>query len=223
MWALLAGLLTTAVAIAISPLAIVTVILFATKGSGRTKGTAFLLGYILLEVLLVGAIVLWGREAGAEVEGSETNVTIDVVQILLGALLLVMAVGQWLRRTSEHEPKWLGKLDGVKLWQAFGLGFLLAGPLSPKDLPLLISAAGRISQADITPEETVVVIAIFTALTAVAVAIPWFVSVFTPTRTEQLLSGMRRWLIANHAVIMTLLFLILGVKLIGTGAADLLV
>lgn len=54
-----------------------------------------------------------------------------------------------------------------------------------------------------------------------AVAIPWIISVVSPSKVEVRLSGARNWLVANHGVIMTVLFVILGFKLIGAGVADL--
>lgn len=219
----LASLLTTAVAIAISPLAIVAVILFATNGKGRTNGTAFVVGSYVIAVLFIGIVVLLGRDAGADVEGSGPNLALDALQILLGIALLVMAVLQWSKRASTEKPKWLQKLDSMNFWRAFGLGVLIYGLLSPKNLPLYISAGGRISQADLTREVTVAVVLIFGAMSVAAILVPWLISVFAPSRTEQWLGGMREWLIANNAVIMAILFVILGFKLIGTGLADLLI
>lgn len=46
------------------------------------------------DVVFVGAFVLLGRSAGAEDPGSEANVTVDVVEIVLGVGLLVLAVIQ---------------------------------------------------------------------------------------------------------------------------------
>ena len=222
MWVVLAGLLTTAAAIAISPLIIVAVILMATAGKGRTNGTAFLLGFYVFAVVLVALIVLWGREAGAEVEGSESHLTMDILQIVLGLALLVLAYLQWRKRGADRPPKWMERLDNLNLWQAFVLGGLISVPLSPKDLPLLISAGGKISQAPLTALESIGVIAIFGVLCVLAAAIPWVMSVISPKRVGQQLAGSRAWLLKNHTVIMLVLFLILGVKLIGTGLVDLL-
>lgn len=112
-------------------------------------------------------------------------------------------------------------IDGMSFWQAFLGGVLISGPLSPKDLPLLIAAGGRISQARLPVGEITAVILIFAFIGILGVLIPWVISVVSPHKVEARLSGVRDWLIANHAVIMMLLFLILGVKLISSGVADL--
>lgn len=223
MFIVLAGLLTLGVAIAISPLAIVAVILIATGGKGRTNGTAFILGSYLFAVALVGTLVLLGRGARAEVEGSESNILIDVVELIMGIGLLVMAVLQWRKRNETGTPKWMTGLDNMTIWKAFLIGVLISGPLSPKDLPLLIAAGGRIAQAELDVQSTIAVVLIFCAIGVVAVAVPWLISVFFPGSVEQRLSGLRTWLVANHAVIMTVLFLILGFKLIGSATVDLLI
>lgn len=218
---LLADLMTIGIGVAISPLAIVAVILMATSGKGRTNGTAFVLGCYVFAVVFVGAFVLLGRSAGAEDPGSEANVTVDVVEIVLGVGLLVLAVLQWRSRNHKGTPKWMSAVDGMTFWQAFLGGVLISGPLSPKDLPLLIAAGGRISQARLPAEEITAVILIFAFIGILGVLIPWVISVVSPHKVEARLSGVRDWLIANHAVIMMILFLILGVKLISSGVADL--
>ncbi|MCK8468771.1 GAP family protein [Microbacterium sp. KSW4-16] len=217
----LADLLTIGVAVAISPLAIVAVILMATSGKGRTNGTAFILGCYTFAIVFVGVLVLIGRSAGAEDPDSGPHVTVDVIEILLGIGLLVLAVRQWLHRGSDEPPKWMEKLDGLKLGGAFLVGILISGPLSPKDLPLLVAAGGRISQAALPMEQIVAIVLIFGLIGVTAVAIPWVISVVSPSKVEVRLSRMRTWLVSNHAVIMTVLFVILGFKLMGSGIADL--
>ncbi|WP_460772630.1 GAP family protein [Microbacterium sp. GXF7504] len=223
MIALLADLLTIGVAVAISPLAIVAVILMATSGKGRTNGTAFVLGCYTFAIVFVGLLVLLGRSSGADEVDSEANITVDVVEIVLGVGLLVLAAIQWRGRNHTGTPKWMAGLDGLTVLKAFLLGVIISGPLSPKDLPLLIAAGGRISQASLPTPEIVATILVFGLIGVLAVSVPWIISVVSPTKVEQRLSSTREWLVAHHAVIMTVLFLILGVKLIGSGVADLAV
>jgi NADH:ubiquinone oxidoreductase subunit 5 (subunit L)/multisubunit Na+/H+ antiporter MnhA subunit len=221
MLAVLADLLTIGVGVAISPIAIVTVILLATAGKGRTTGTAFVLGCYAFAVLFLTILVVIGRAARTDEPESGAHITVDVVEIVLGLILLVLAVLQWRKRSSHEPPAWMAKLDGLTLVNAFIVGMLISGPLSPKDLPLLVAAGGRISQASLALWEIVAVILIFSLIGIAAILVPWIISVISPGSVEARLSGVRTWLMANHAVIMTLLFLLLGVKLIGTGVADL--
>lgn len=217
----IADLLTIGIGVAISPLAIVAVILMATSGKGRTNGTAFVLGCYVFSVAFVSLCVLLGRSAGTDEEGSGAHVTVDIVEIALGALLVGLAVMQWRRRNHTGTPKWMSALDDMTVWQAFVVGVLISGPLSPKDLPLLISAGGRISQSELAVEEVIIVVIIFAFIGILAVTVPWLISVVAPSKVESHLTGARDWLIAHHSVIMTILFLILGVKLIGSAVADL--
>jgi len=218
---LLAELFTIGIGVAISPLAIVAVILMATSGKGRTNGTAFTLGCYVFSVIFVSLCVLLGRSAGTDDADSGAHVTVDIVEIVLGVLLLVLAVLQWRGRNHTGTPKWMSALDGMSIWQAFIAGILISGPLSPKDLPLLIAAGGRISQSPLPAEEIIIVILIFAFIGVLAVTVPWLISVLSPTKVEARLSGVRDWLVAHHSVIMMILFLILGAKLIGSGVADL--
>lgn len=221
MIAVLADLLTLGIAVAISPLSIVAVILMATSGKGRTNGTAFILGCYAWGILFVGVLVLIGRAAGADDPDSGPHIMIDIIEIVLGAGLLVLAVLQWRGRSSHETPRWMASLDELTPAKAFLAGVLISGPLSPKDLPLLAAAGGRISQSVLPTEQIVAVVLIFGVFGISAVAIPWIISVVSPSKVEVRLSGARNWLVANHGVIMTVLFVILGFKLIGAGVADL--
>lgn len=221
MLVVLADLLTIGVAIAISPLTIVAVILMATSGKGRTNGTAFILGCYLFAVVFVGLLVLLGRSSGTDEPGSGSHLLVDVIEIILGVGLLALAVVQWRNRASTDPPKWMAQIDGLTIGKAFLIGVLISGPLSPKDLPLLVAAGGRISQASLPVEEIVAVVLIFGVIGVAAAAVPWLVSVVSPGTVEQRLTGMRVWLVSNHSVIMTVLFVILGVKLVASGIVDL--
>lgn len=221
MIAALGDLLTIGVGIAISPLVIVAVILMATAGKGRSTGTAFVLGCYAFTVAFIGALVLIGRGVDAEKPDSGPNITIDVIELVIGAGLLVLAYRQWRRRGEHTTPKWMDSLDSLTIGKAFVIGVLISGPLSPKDLPLLVAAGGRVSQADISTASTVAVILIFGVISVIGALIPWLMSVIAPGSVEAKLAGVRTWLVFNSAVIMTVLFVILGVKLIGTSIADL--
>ncbi|GAA0440049.1 GAP family protein [Leifsonia naganoensis] len=221
MLGVLADLLTIGVGVTISPLAIVAVIIMATSGKGRSNGTAFVLGCYLFTVVFVAALVVIGRASRTEDPKSGPHLIVDILEIVLGAALLVLAVLQWRKRNSVDVPKWMQGLDRLTIAKAFILGILISGPLSPKDIPLLISAGGRISQSPIPPGQIAAVILIFAAIAVTAVSVPWLISVVSPTKVELRLSGTRQWLITNHAVIMVILFLLLGVKLIGAGILDL--
>lgn len=221
MLTVLADLLTIGVAVAISPLAIVAVILMATSGKGRTNGTAFLLGCYAFAIVFIGLLVVLGRSSGTDEPGSDPHYTVDAVEIVLGLALFALAVMQWRKRSSTHAPKWMESIDQLTLMKAFLVGVLISGPLSPKDLPLLVAAGGRISQASLTAAEVVGVILVFGLLGVTAVAIPWALSVVAPGQVEKKLAGPRDWLVANHAVIMTVLFVVLGAKLLGSGVSDL--
>lgn len=221
MLTVLADLLTIGVAVAISPLAIVAVILMATSGKGRTNGTAFVLGCYTFAIVFIGLLVLLGRSSGTDEAGSEPHYAVDALEIALGLALVALAVVQWRKRSSTETPKWMESLDQLTLMKAFLVGVLISGPLSPKDLPLLVAAGGRISQASLAVAEVVAVILVFGLLGVMAVAVPWVLSVVAPGQVEKKLAAPRDWLVANHAVIMTVLFVILGTKLVGSGVSDL--
>lgn len=213
-------LLSLAVIAAVSPLVVAAIILMATSGKGRTNGTAFVLGYFGFTLLFTGLLAWTGQESGADEEGSGASLTIGIIEILLGVLMLGLSYTNWRKRHETEMPRWLSALDRLTPAKALGLGVLLAGPISPKNLPILIAAAGRVAQSGLGVGQGAVVILVFALVASVALIIPWLISVLAPDRTERLLSGLRLFLIEHNAAIMTVLFLVLGAKMLGAGLAD---
>ena len=68
-----------------------------------------------------------------------------MIQLLLGAGLLFLALRQWRSRPAPGEqaalPKWMSAIDTMTAGKGFGLGFLLAA-VNPKNL-LMGAGAGR--------------------------------------------------------------------------------
>ena len=77
-----------------------------------------------------------------------------VIQILLGAGLLLLALRQWRSRPKPGEdavlPKWMSAIDTMNAGRGFGLGFLLAA-VNPKNLLLGAGAGVAIGGAGLAP------------------------------------------------------------------------
>ena len=86
--------LSLAVGVALSPVPIIAVVLMLGTPRGRVNGPAFVLGWIV-GLGVVGATVLVVAGGAGANEDSEPATWVDVVKIVLGALLLVVALRQW--------------------------------------------------------------------------------------------------------------------------------
>lgn len=214
-------ILPLALGIAISPIPIIAAILMLLSPKAKVTGTGFMLGWIIGIVVAVTVFTL----LSSIIPASDPNASKPIqgtIQLVLGALLLLLAVGQWRKRPKKGEdpvlPKWMQAIDQVKFPMAFGLGFLLSA-LNPKNLIMAVGAGTAIGAAGLSGGENAIVIAIFTVIAASTVAVPVIGYLFAADKLRDPLNALREWLGKENAVIMAVLLLVIGVSLIGKGIA----
>jgi hypothetical protein len=75
---------------------------------------------------VVGTIVLLAASGGDASEGGEPATWVDVVKLVLGGLLALLAVKQWRGRPREGDeaalPKWMQAIDTFAPGKALGMG-----------------------------------------------------------------------------------------------------
>ena len=209
--------LPSAVGVAISPLPIVAVVLMLVTERGRVNGPAFVVGW-WIGLGIVGAVIL-GIAGGANASTSSGPATwVDVLFLVLGLLLILVAVKQWRGRPRGGDepatPKWMSGLEQFTPAKAAGAGVVLSA-LNPKNLALATAGAAAIAQTGISTGEQVAAYVVFVAIASIDVAAPVVVYFALGERSRHLLDEMRTWLAKENAVIMAVLLLIIGVKLIG--------
>jgi hypothetical protein len=220
-WSAFGDVLPQAVGIALSPVPIALVILVLISARARTNGPAFALGWFLAVTFAVGLLTALGHAADADTDTSASD-GVNLVQVLLGLLLLGLAARSWRKRPRAGEtpppPKLFGAADSMSLPAAFGVGALFA-VVNPKNLPLEISAAGRIAQAGLSGAESAALVILFALLASATVLVPVVAYLVLGERARSPLAATKDWLLANNATIMTVLFLVLGAKVLGQGLA----
>jgi len=166
--------LTFAVGVAISPLAIIAVILVLFSRQARANGRAFLLGWVV--ALAVVSVVVYAAAAGANASSDTTaSDSISWLKIVLGIVLLWLAAGRWRRRpapgAAPERPKWMGRIDSMTPGQAAGLGAILV-VANPKNLILTIGAAAGLAQLGLSTGDVVVALIVFIVVASVTIATP---------------------------------------------------
>jgi len=209
--------LPSAVGVAISPLPIVAVVLMLVTPRGRVNGPAFVVGWCL--GLTVAGAILLAVAGGADASTDSGPATwVDVLLLVLGLLLILVAAKQWRGRPHGDEdpptPKWMGALDAFTPFKA-GVAGVVLSVLNPKNLLLTIAGAAAIAQTGISTGQQVGAYVVFVVIASIGVAAPVVVAFAMGDRAEQLLQRLNTWLVHNNAVIMSVLLLIIGVKLIG--------
>ena len=113
-------------------------------------------------------------------------------------------------------PTWMGAMDNFKAGQSFGMGFVLAA-INPKNLTLTLAAAATIAGAGLTGADPYIVLAVFVIIGTVGLAIPIGIYFFGGEHAAETLAELRHWLAVNNAAIMSVLFVVIGAKLVGGG------
>jgi threonine/homoserine/homoserine lactone efflux protein len=217
------AILPFAVGVALSPVPIIAVILMLVSAKARVNGPMFVIGW-LVGLAIVGIIVL-GIAGPAEASDEGQPATwVAVVQIVLGALLLLLAVKQWRGRPREGEvpsmPKWMDAIDTFTPVKSAGAGALLSG-LNPKNLLFAVAAGTAIAETGIAGGEQAVAYAVFMLIATIGVGLPVVLYFALGDRAPAMLRRLQEWMAQNNAVIMSVLILVIGVKSLGDGLAAL--
>jgi hypothetical protein len=211
------GSLPLAVGIALSPIPIIAVVLMLTSHRAKVNGPAFVAGW-LLGLGIVGAIVLsLAGPAGASKSGSPAA-WVSWIKIVLGVLLLLVAARQFRSRPhgdeQPHMPKWMTTIDKTTPVAAVGLAAVMSGA-NPKNLLLAVAGAAAIAGTGISGGEQAIAYLIFVLIATLGVGIPVGIYFAMGARSETLLAGLKDWMSAHNAVIMSVLCLVIAAKLIG--------
>ncbi len=217
------GSLPLAVGVALSPVAIIAVVLMLTTERARVNGPAFVLGW-LIGLAVIGTIVLAIAKPADASSSGEPATWVSWLKIALGVLLLRVALRQFRSRPRGEEqaplPKWMGAIDEFKPAAALGAGALLTA-VNPKNLLLTVGGAAAIAQTGISIGQQAIAYLVFAVIGAIGVAVPVVIYFAMGSRSADVLAKLRDWMGQHNAVIMTVLCLIIGVKLIGDAISSL--
>jgi threonine/homoserine/homoserine lactone efflux protein len=213
----LGNILPLAVAVAVFPAPIIVSVLILGSDQGRTKALVYALAWSI-GLTSVGALVLL---LAAQADANETGEPATWVNLLLlgvGLLLLAAAVKQWRGRPSAGEetptPGWMRAIDDFSVTRAAGVGFALTA-LNPKNVLLAVAAAAEIAEVESTAGQQIAVLLVFVLVGSLGVLAPLVLSLALGARSQKALDELRGWMARYNTVIMTVLFLIIGAKLIG--------
>src|SRR3954452_20356474 len=166
--------LPSAVGVAISPLPIIAVVLMLVTPRGRLNGPLFVVGWAI-GLGIVGPIVLVVADGAGATDDAGPATWVDVLFLVLGVLLILIAAKQWRGRPHEGDvpatPKWMGALDNLTPAKAGGAGVILSA-LNPKNLLLTIAGAAAIAQTGISTGQQAGALAIFVVIATLGVAAP---------------------------------------------------
>ena len=203
------------VGVALSPLAVVAVVVMLVAPGGAQTAWAFVAGWVISLSLVSTAVLLLADGGDASTSG-EPATWVSAVKIVLGVLLVLFALRQWRGRgEAENEaPAWMRKLDNMTVAKAFGLAALF-NVVKPKNLLLAIGAGVAVAQVGASSTGQTVGIAAFVTIATAGPGIPLAIHVAMPKRGRGVLLALRDWMVRENAIIIAVVSLIIAAKLIG--------
>ena len=179
----------------------------------------------MLGLAVVSTIVLLVAGGAGANDAGEPATWVDVLKLVLGALLLLLAVHQWRgpparRRGGRRCRSGCGRSTASP--PAARSPWASRSPASiPKNLLLTVGAAAAVAQAGVSTGDEVVAMAVFVVVATLGPGIPVAIYFAMGERAAKLLDGMKAWMGAHNAAIMTVILLVIGAKLIGDGISGL--
>lgn len=214
MGSVIGDLLPVGVGVAISPVPIIAAILMLLGTHARTTSIGFALGWL---VGIVAATVIFVFVGSAIDTSDGPSKAASWIKVVLGVLLLLLGIHSWRTRNADKPPpKWMNAIDEMKAPTGVGLGFALAA-VNPKNLMLCVSAGVSIGTGGLSSGQEVIGVAVFALLGSVTVAGPVLAYQLAAQRLSTPLQELKQWLQDNNQTVMAILFLMLGVSLLGKG------
>jgi hypothetical protein len=223
MGSVLGQILPYAVGIAITPTAIIAVILMLFSARPAQNGLSFLAGW-LIAMTVVLLVVLGASSTGGASAGTPSTL-VSIVLAGLGVLLVALGVKSFQGRpepgSSAPMPKWMASIDSIKPGRAFLVGALYTS-VSPKSLALIVAAGLAIAQAGLEVREETVAVIEFVLIGSLTILFPVLYSLLGGESARTRLDGWKSWLAANNATVVAVILVLLGVVLIGDGLGPLI-
>jgi Sap-like sulfolipid-1-addressing protein len=202
-----------------SPVSVVTVIVLLTMPSGRRRGIAFVLGW-LLAIAVIAAVVVGANGQDFSSHKTTPSRAASAVEMAVG-LIVVLGATRALRRrgqgaSSSATPKWLGRLDQTNWLLAVLVGaFMLTYSLT-------IAAAVEVLKANVSTTDDVIAFVVFAVASIITILAPIVVALAAPARADERLAAWRRWLLGNSRLIGLIALIVIGAALIVRGVHDLI-
>ena len=207
-----------AVAVALTPVPVIAIVLVVARPAGAAAGTGFLAGW----VASLSAVTLLLTFAVGEVDAPGVSMG-AWLQIAIGLLLLAGAAGKWRTRPRGGDepavPAWMRPLGTAGPGRAAVFGVALGA--NPKNIALAAAAAAAMAYRDLSDLLAFAGAGLFVALGSSAVIGAVMLRCLGGTRGAERLDELKSFMLRNNSVIMMVLFVIVGLKILGDGLSEL--
>ena len=211
--------LTFAVGVAISPLAIIAVILMLFSSRARVNGPAFLFGWVVALTAVSTIVYVLSHDGNVATDSTAAD-SVSWGKIVLGVVFLLLARRNWGSRpaagTKPSMPRWMARVDSFTALEAAGLGVVLAAA-NAKNLFLTMGSATGLAQLGLSTSDAIVATTVFVLLASVPIAGAVIYAWAGGERARTSLDSAKTWFGVHNAAVLAALFLVFGVDLIAKG------
>ena len=212
-------ILALALVVTLSPLNVIPAILLLFTKKPLAGALSFLAGFTIGVATVLAAFVAVANAVDLQPSAGR-GTWAGVVKLALGIYLVVAAVRKFRGRPGADDagnlPPWMDGITAYTPGRSLGMGFVL-GAVNPKNVVVGLAAAITIASAGLPLGQQVGAGAVYVAIAILGVAAPIVVVVALGDRAPSVLHAWRAWLQHNSATVMSVLFVVFGVVLIGQG------
>ena len=196
---------------------IVAVIALLLGSKGKANALIFTATFTLATLLLT--LIFASGAKGATPSGSSS---VTVLHIVLGVafagLFFFLAWKSWKGRPqngqSAAEPKWLAAIDSFGPGKAVGLALFMT-VVNLKNIPIVIAAGAAIGTAGLAWPLVFLSALVFTLISCLGLIVPTAMGISGSVLVKDFLTSAKGTLTEYNALIMTVLFFILGAMQLG--------
>jgi hypothetical protein len=195
--------------LALGPTRIMSTILLLTSAHPMRNALAFLGGLASLYLAVGGVTLLFFGRTLSDL--STGTIIIDAILIVAGIFLLALAARSFFIAPDPDAPppRWMQRITSISTGQAFLFGVVLACSL--RYLLIFLSGVALIYETGVSPIQGTIALLFLILLTLLCQIIPVSLYAVNARRARVQLSVLMDWLNQHNRVIMTALFLVLGI------------
>lgn len=211
----LTELIPLSLVIALSPFSVIPAVLVLGTPRPKPTGLAFLAGWLLGLAVLTGIFLQLSDLVGGI--GSKPPSWASWLRIVVGSALIVFGAYRFAKRkTSEHMPAWITRMSSLTPAKAAVTGAAMT-VVNPKVLFICAAAGLAIGSAGLNAPAVWAADLWFTAFAASTVAVPILAYVLMGRRLEPTLNNVRSWMERQHAVLVAVILVVIGLLVLYKG------
>ena len=217
---ILTELIPLGLVIALSPLSVIPAVLVLSTPRPRPTGSAFLAGWLLGMAALTAVFLQLSNLFGGV--GTKPPGWASWLRIVIGVALVAFGVYRWVKRaTSEHMPGWMRRIGSLAPGKAAVTAAALT-VLNPKVLFICAAAGLAMGSSGIDAPAVWLAVLWFVLVAGSTVAAPILAYAVSGERLDPRLNRVRVWMERQHATLIAVILVVIGLLVLYKGVHALL-